>query len=531
MDSNAGDVFITGNLFADNDSTGATFGWGGGARINDSGLVTVNTNSFLRNIGGQGGGISIGTNTGSIVITNNTFEANDALTDRGSGIHCSGPIQRIENNTIVNGSSGGGIYASLSGSGGGYKGTWSNNIIQSNVDGPGIRLAIGTGSEATVVNNLITGNSAYSTVLGGGLHIDYVRGDTDLTITNNTITGNFTPGDGGGLKIRSSENEAHIFINSNIIWNNMADGEGNDIYINDDEELDTYFTPVEMLANDFDQSEYGFYIKNPVFLLLLDPSNLDNTNPFFAPGADDYHLNAGSLCINTGNNLARGISLTDLEGNPRIMDGVVDMGAYEYPGPVLPVAVFGASPLSGPIPLTVNFSDYSMGTVSSWSWDFGDGATSSEQSPTHIYTTEGSHTVSLTVTGPEGSTTEIKNGLIVVALAAPLASAGQDRAVAQHDITLDASGSSDADGNIVSYEWQLIHRNNPANKLSATGVTPYITGLHSGFYDVQLMVTDDDGLTGIDTMILAVSEPWDVNNDQSLGLEEAIHILRILTGE
>jgi hypothetical protein len=32
-------------------------------------------------------------------------------------------------------------------------------------------------------------------------------------------------------------------------------------------------------------------------------------------------------------------------------------------------------------------------------------------------------------------------------------------------------------------------------------------------------------------MVLAVSEPWDVNNDQRLGLEEAIHILRIITGE
>lgn len=519
-----GDIYVHGNQFIENDSRGSSSGNGGGAYIDsDGGIATVTSNEFIQNQGGSGGGLSIsGLET---IISNNTFNANDGLTDRGGGIYVSGTKTLIDHNTITNSISGGGINIGNSIS------TISNNIILNNTDGPGITFSIlGSSSKVTIVNNIIAGNSAYSSSRAGGVNTGLVSNGAILTLTNNTISGNHGPGDGGGLKISAAENDGHIYINSNIIWGNTANGEGNDIYINDDYELDNYHTPIHMFANDFDQSEHGFYIENPVFVLLLDSSNIDNKDPFFVSGGSDYHLNAGSPCINTGNNLAPEITLTDLEGEARIKAGIVDMGAYESPGPILPAAVFDANPLNGPIPLTVNFSDHSLGSVTAWSWDFGDGGTSTEQNPTHTYLTGGAYTVSLIVTGTEGSTTEIKNGYIVVALAPPVAVAGSDRAISQFDITLDGSGSSDVDGNIVSYEWKLNYRDDVAYNQTATGVSPVIKDLHSGFYDVQLVVTDEDGLTSVDTMLLAVSEPWDVNNDQTLGLEEVIYILRILSG-
>ncbi len=213
------------------------------------------------------------------------------------------------------------------------------------------------------------------------------------------------------------------------------------------------------------------------------------------------------------------------------MDGITDMGADEYTGVVLPVALFNANPLSGIVPLTVDFTDQSIGVVQTWNWTFGDGGTSSEQNPSHIYDEAGAYTVSLTVIGPDGTTIETKNDLIVVDLSVPVAEAGIDRAIAQYTIILDGSGSNDVDGTIESYDWVLNHRVDAAYNQSASGPGPEITGLHSGFYDVELSVTDDDGLTNTDTMVLSVSEPWDVNNDQVLGLEEVIHILRIITGE
>jgi PKD repeat protein len=75
------------------------------------------------------------------------------------------------------------------------------------------------------------------------------------------------------------------------------------------------------------------------------------------------------------------------------------------------IADFTASPTSGSIPLTVNFTDLSVGATS-WSWDFGDSGTSTEKNPTHVYTSTGTYTVTLTVTSTSGSDSEIKTDYI-----------------------------------------------------------------------------------------------------------------------
>jgi PKD repeat protein len=82
------------------------------------------------------------------------------------------------------------------------------------------------------------------------------------------------------------------------------------------------------------------------------------------------------------------------------------------PAPVAPVAEFSGSPTSGAVPLTVAFADSSTGDVTSWSWDFGDGGTSTAQNPSHEYTAAGQYTVTLTATGPGGSDTETKTDYI-----------------------------------------------------------------------------------------------------------------------
>lgn len=60
-------------------------------------------------------------------------------------------------------------------------------------------------------------------------------------------------------------------------------------------------------------------------------------------------------------------------------------------------AIFLASPTSGDAPLSVQFTDHSTGTPTSWNWDFGDGGTSTEQNPIHVYTAPGVYDVYLTV--------------------------------------------------------------------------------------------------------------------------------------
>ena len=61
------------------------------------------------------------------------------------------------------------------------------------------------------------------------------------------------------------------------------------------------------------------------------------------------------------------------------------------------VTDFSGAPLSGGAPLPISFTDESIGDPDSWAWDFGDGGTSTDQNPTHVYTEMGTYDVSLTV--------------------------------------------------------------------------------------------------------------------------------------
>ena len=71
--------------------------------------------------------------------------------------------------------------------------------------------------------------------------------------------------------------------------------------------------------------------------------------------------------------------------------------------PSAPIASFTATPTSGAAPLTVNFTDTSSGSPTSWAWDFGDGGISSSASPSHTYGTTGTFTATLTATNALGS--------------------------------------------------------------------------------------------------------------------------------
>jgi len=77
-------------------------------------------------------------------------------------------------------------------------------------------------------------------------------------------------------------------------------------------------------------------------------------------------------------------------------------------------ASFSASPTSGAAPLTVSFSNTSVGDFTTSLWDFGDGITSTLQSPMHTFTVPGVFTVSLTINGPGGLDLELSPEYISV---------------------------------------------------------------------------------------------------------------------
>jgi len=73
-------------------------------------------------------------------------------------------------------------------------------------------------------------------------------------------------------------------------------------------------------------------------------------------------------------------------------------------------ALFNASPSSGPAPLSVIFTDQSIGTITSWEWDFDNDGTpdSNAQNSSFTYDNVGTYIVRLTVSGPAGSDSETK---------------------------------------------------------------------------------------------------------------------------
>jgi len=92
-----------------------------------------------------------------------------------------------------------------------------------------------------------------------------------------------------------------------------------------------------------------------------------------------------------------------LSGNPQVI----------LPSP--PVAGFTANVTSGTYPLTILFTDTSIGSPTSWQWNFGDGkANGTVQYPVHTYVTSGTYTVTFTATNAGGSGTIQKSGLITV---------------------------------------------------------------------------------------------------------------------
>jgi len=79
-----------------------------------------------------------------------------------------------------------------------------------------------------------------------------------------------------------------------------------------------------------------------------------------------------------------------------------------------PEAEFGGTPLLGVAPLAVTFTDFSTGAITDRLWDFGDGITSTLPSPTHTYGAAGVYTVTLTVSGPDGTDSAVKPGYVAV---------------------------------------------------------------------------------------------------------------------
>lgn len=124
-----------------------------------------------------------------------------------------------------------------------------------------------------------------------------------------------------------------------------------------------------------------------------------------------------------------------------------------------------------------------------------------------------------------GYTSPDHDVFLAVPVYPPMANAGIDQS-AYSSIMLDGSQSNDTDGSIVLYEWLLEHRDDSAYNKITTGEKPTVTDLEPGIYDVTLTVTDNDGLTDTDTMVLTVLS--NVPPIANSGLDQTVHIAEVV---
>ena len=153
-----------------------------------------------------------------------------------------------------------------------------------------------------------------------------------------------------------------------------------------------------------------------------------------------------------------------------------------------PVANFTANNTSGCGPLRVIFTDQSTGSPSSWSWDFGNGQLSVQQSPTVTYTQPGTYTVRLIVKNASGIDDEIKTNYITV-FASPTASFTADltTACAPAAVQFTDHSTSPPGSSITSWQWDF------GDGGTSTQPNPRHTYTNTGFYTVTLQVTNSNG--------------------------------------
>jgi len=177
------------------------------------------------------------------------------------------------------------------------------------------------------------------------------------------------------------------------------------------------------------------------------------------------------------------------------------------------MAHVSANPISGTAQLNVTFSGSGSsdpdGTISNYSWSFGDGSGANGMVVDHTYTSAGQYTAVLTVTDNEGAT-DTATVVITVAAAANQAPTADISAVPVNSASLltmsfDASGSSDPDGSIVNYDWNFGDGN------SGSGMTVSHEYTTAGQYTALLTVTDNDGATDTDAVVITVEDPSVLN--------------------
>lgn len=155
--------------------------------------------------------------------------------------------------------------------------------------------------------------------------------------------------------------------------------------------------------------------------------------------------------------------------------------------------------------LTANFNGSGStdvdGSIASYAWTFGDGATATGATPSRTYAAAGIYNVTLTVTDNAGATNSITKQVTVSAAPNQSPVAAFTSSTSGLTASVNGSASIDPDGSIASYAWAF------GDGSTGTGATASRTYAAGGTYNVTLTVTDNRGGTNTITKAVTVTAP------------------------
>jgi PKD repeat protein len=150
-------------------------------------------------------------------------------------------------------------------------------------------------------------------------------------------------------------------------------------------------------------------------------------------------------------------------------------------------ASFTGTPTSGAAPLAVSFTDTSSGSPTTWSWDFGDGTTSTLQNPTHTYATTGTYTVTLGVANATGTDTTTQPDYVVVTSPPSPPTADFSGTPTSGPTPLTVSFTDTSSGGPTTWSWAF------GDGGTSTAQNPTHTYASLGSYTVSLTVSNASG--------------------------------------
>ena len=297
-----------------------------------AGLANENSNSF-----DFGAGMFCGNNTSGPSINQSVFIGHYA-SNRGSATY--GCSQMVTNSSFINNYSddfAGAVYAigglyenvlflgnSALRTGGALRNnneisiTIRNSKFIANYTDQGNGAGLYSHGQVTMENVLFSGNAAgmIGSHEGGGV---YIQANNTSELINVSMTGNRANGMGGAIAISGS---ATLNLRNSIIWNNYditTDTTAtSSIHVNGG----TY-TQINSLVQNFGTSGVGNLDEDPLLLIDTDPTTAPTT-------LGNAHLMRISIAIDKGDNNFITPATKDLDGRKRIVNGSVDMGAYEH---------------------------------------------------------------------------------------------------------------------------------------------------------------------------------------------------------